>query len=162
MSRPEDVESPETSATSEPVPFWVSKSLDAMSPAEWESLCDGCGQCCLLKVEDEDTGKVYLTELACHLLDGESCRCGDYANRHARVLDCLVISPHEARNLAWLPQSCGYRLVAEGRGLEWWHPLISGDPDTVHQAGISVRGWTRSEKGVPPSAIAKYIIGEAG
>ena len=143
-------------------PFWLTKSLQAMSRDEWESLCDGCGQCCLLKVEDEDTGKIFLTELCCRLLDLRTCRCRDYGNRHASVPDCIVISPNNTVQLSWLPDTCAYKRIANGYGLAWWHPLVSGDRNTVHQAGISVRGWTRSEKGVRPSAIAKYIVGEAG
>ena len=134
----------------------------AMSREEWESLCDGCGQCCLLKVEDEDTGAVYLTRLGCKLLDTQTCRCTDYVNRKKRVTDCIKIRPKDLDDLFWLPATCAYRSIAEGRGLEWWHPLISGDPETVHAAGVSVRGWARSEKGVKPSAIARYIVGEAG
>jgi uncharacterized cysteine cluster protein YcgN (CxxCxxCC family) len=151
-----------TPAPADVEPFWLTKPLDAMTSEEWESLCDRCGQCCLLKVEDEDTGKIFLTELACRLLDVRSCRCRDYTARHASVPDCVVITPQNARALSWLPESCAYRRLGEGRGLEWWHPLVSGDPDTVHHAGISVRGWVRSEEGVRPSAIARYIIGEAG
>jgi uncharacterized protein len=143
-------------------PFWEVKPLTAMSHAEWESLCDGCGQCCLIKVEDEDTGGIYLTRLGCKLLDTTSCRCRDYARRKKRVPDCISIGPDDISRLSWLPQTCAYRSLAEGRGLEWWHPLVSGDPETVHAAGVSVRGWARSEKGVKPSAIARYIIGEAG
>jgi len=162
MSSTEEANGTETAPPQATVPFWETKPLEAMSGAEWESLCDRCGQCCLLKVEDEDSGKIFLTELACRLLDVRSCRCRDYADRHASVLDCVVITPENSRTLGWLPESCAYRRLAEGRGLEWWHPLVSGDADTVHHAGISVRGWVRSEKGVRPSAIARYIIGEAG
>jgi uncharacterized cysteine cluster protein YcgN (CxxCxxCC family) len=143
-------------------PFWEVKPLGDMSREEWESLCDGCGQCCLLKVEDEDTGAIYLTSLACKLLDTNSCRCSDYANRKKRVTDCIQMRPKEIDDLSWLPRTCAYRSLQEGRGLEWWHPLVSGDPDTVHAAGVSVRGWARSEKGVKESAIARYIVGEAG
>ena len=139
-------------------PFWQTKPLHAMSHAEWESLCDGCGLCCLLKVEDKDTGDVSLTRLTCRLLDTSSCRCRDYDNRHARVHGCMTIGPNTLAEIGWLPESCAYRRVAEGRGLAWWHPLVSGDPDSVHNAGVSVRGWSRSEKGVRKSAIARYII----
>jgi uncharacterized protein len=139
--------------------FWETKPLAEMTPAEWESLCDGCGQCCLIKVEEEVTGDIYLTRLACHLLDTRTCRCGDYANRRAQVPDCVTIDAANVRSIEWLPRSCAYRRLAEGRGLEWWHPLVSGDPESVHKAGVSVRGWSRSEKGVRPSAIARYIIG---
>lgn len=141
-------------------PFWEAKPLDKMSRAEWESLCDGCGQCCMLKVEEEDTGKIFLTRLACKLLDIGSCRCRDYADRHASVPDCVVLQPDTVADYSWLPRSCAYRVLAEGGALEWWHPLISGDPDTVHQAGVSVRTWARSEKGIRPSAIERYIVDE--
>ena len=158
-SHPQIAGSPEDAGESPP--FWVAKTLEQMTPSEWESLCDGCGQCCLLKVEDEDTGKVFLTELACKLLDLRSCRCRDYAGRRAKVPDCVAFNPDNVRKIAWLPESCAYRRVAQGRGLEWWHPLVSGDPATVHHAGISVRGWVRSEKSVRPGDIARFIIGEA-
>ena len=144
-------------------PFWEAKPLTAMSHEEWESLCDGCGQCCLIKVEDEDTATSTSPGSAASCSIPNSCRCRDYPNRKKRVRDCISRSrPKESPNLFWLPRTCAYRSLAEGRGLEWWHPLVSGDPETVHAAGVSVRGWARSEKGVKSSAIARYIIGEAG
>jgi uncharacterized cysteine cluster protein YcgN (CxxCxxCC family) len=139
-------------------PFWQAKALEEMSVAEWESLCDGCARCCLLKLEDEETGKLYQTRLACRLLDLGTCRCSDYEHRHARVHDCLAIDAVTARTLTWLPETCAYRLLAERKDLYWWHPLVSGDPDTVHAAGVSVRGWTKSEAKVKPEHVDRYII----
>jgi uncharacterized protein len=122
------------------VPFWRRKTLAEMTPDEWESLCDGCGRCCLNKLEDEDTGRVYYTDVGCRLLDGTTCRCKDYQHRGELVADCVRLSPDNVADLKWLPPTCAYRLVARGRDLYWWHPLVSGDPETVHTAGISVRG----------------------
>lgn len=121
-------------------PFWKTKTLEEMSRAEWESLCDGCGKCCLAKLEDEDTGDIHWTSVGCRLFDAGACRCKDYANRQALVDDCVGLTPQNVRTIRWLPSTCGYRLVAEGAELAWWHPLVSGSPNTVHDAGISVRG----------------------
>ncbi len=111
-----------------------------MSDAEWESLCDGCARCCLVKLEDEDSGEIHFTDIGCKLLDAKTCRCTDYKRRRRRVKDCVKLTPEGVRSLTWLPKTCAYRLVAEGRDLYWWHPLVSGSPDTVHEAGVSVRG----------------------
>jgi len=126
--------------------FWKRKSLAEMTPTEWESLCDGCGLCCLHKVEEEDTGELFYTNLACRLLDTEQCRCNDYANRVKKVADCLVITADSKDAFEWLPPSCAYRLLAYGEDLFDWHPLISGDESSVHEAGISVRGKVVSER----------------
>lgn len=129
-------------------PFWKGRSLEAFSDAEWESLCDGCGRCCLNKLEDWDTGEIVWTSVACSLLDCDTCRCGDYPNRLVTVPDCLPLTPVSVREISWLPPTCGYRLVAEGKDLYWWHHLVSGSRETVHEAGISVRGRVISEIGV--------------
>jgi len=121
-------------------PFWREKTLDTMSTREWESLCDGCGRCCLVKLEDEDSGEILYTDVGCTLLDPETCRCADYDNRQAKVPDCVRLTTEAVRSLSWLPPTCAYRLLDEGKDLYWWHPLVSGDADTVHMAGISVRG----------------------
>ena len=132
-------------AEDEPVPFWRSKALAEMTAAEWESLCDGCGRCCLVKLEDADSGDVDYTNVACRLLDQQACRCKHYTMRTAIVDDCAVLTADAVPTLSWLPPTCAYRLLDEGAELYWWHPLVSGDPDTVHVAGISVRGRTVSE-----------------
>ncbi|HEY0920837.1 YcgN family cysteine cluster protein [Devosia sp.] len=137
--------------------FWEDKILEEMSAEEWEALCDGCGRCCLMKLEDEDTGEIYTSDVHCQLLDGQSCRCSDYANRHARVPDCIKLTPENVRTVSWIPRTCAYRRLAEGRGLAWWHPLISGDPETVIDAGVSVRGRTVPEDSVPPGEWEQHV-----
>ena len=139
--------------------FWKTKTLEEMSNAEWESLCDGCARCCLEKLEDEDTGKIYFTHVSCKLLDSGLCACKDYPNRSDKVPDCVRLTPENVRTLNWLPPSCGYRLVAEGRDLYWWHPLISGDPNTVHEAGVSVRGRVQgTEDEIADADLEDHIV----
>jgi uncharacterized cysteine cluster protein YcgN (CxxCxxCC family) len=122
------------------VAFWEEKSLRELNAAEWESLCDGCARCCLIKLEDEDSGRIYFTSLVCELLDTHTCRCGHYPDRHRLIPDCIELDADLAQHLRWLPATCAYRRLAEGKSLPEWHPLISGDPESVHAAGISVRG----------------------
>lgn len=132
------------------LPFWKSKRLEEMTPEEWESLCDGCGRCCLHKLREDETGALSFTDVSCRLLDGHTCRCRDYANRHRRVPDCVSLTPAAVREIDWLPPSCAYRRLAGGKDLAWWHPLVSGDPDTVHRAGVSVRGRATNERYAGP------------
>jgi uncharacterized cysteine cluster protein YcgN (CxxCxxCC family) len=139
-------------------PFWDSKALDEMSFKEWESLCDGCGRCCLHKLEDIDTGLYFYTNVACRLLDAATCRCSNYLQRRTLVEDCVLLSPSNEAPYQWLPVSCAYRRIAEGKGLAWWHPLVSGNPETVHQAGISVRKRTVSEITVSEDTLEDHII----
>nr|WP_245416545.1 YcgN family cysteine cluster protein [Pseudochrobactrum asaccharolyticum] len=142
-------------------PFWQTKTLRELNKQEWESLCDGCGQCCLHKLQDDDTDEIYGTGVACTLLDGTSCQCSDYPNRRKTVPDCVFLTPEIIETVRWLPETCGYRRVSEGRDLDWWHPLVSGSKDTVHEAGISVRGKiTAYDHDLPDEeAFLKHMTG---
>lgn len=138
--------------------FWEHKTLDELTSEEWESLCDGCGRCCLKKLEDPESGAVAYTDVACRLLDRNRCRCRRYSERRTFVPDCLTLDANERSTFDWLPTTCAYRKLAAGEALEWWHPLVSGDPDTVHRAGISVRGRTFAERDVAPDELDTRII----
>lgn len=141
--------------------FWERKSLSKMSRAEWEALCDGCGKCCLNKLEDEDSGEVALTRVACRLLDDATCRCAHYETRHQFVPDCIVLKPENiAQNLYWMPETCAYKLLYHKAPLPDWHPLITGRAETVHDAGVSMRGRTVSEFDVADDDWEDHIIEE--
>jgi uncharacterized cysteine cluster protein YcgN (CxxCxxCC family) len=140
-------------------PFWRTKTLEEMSAQEWESLCDGCGRCCLVKLEDEDTGEIHFTDVGCKLLDAKTCRCANYRRRTSLVPDCVRLTPEAVRSLSWLPTTCAYRRVANGHDLLSWHPLVSGSPASVHEAGVSVRGRVSgSEVDVPPRRWPERIV----
>jgi uncharacterized protein len=143
----------------EPAPYWRTTALEAMSPAQWEALCDGCGRCCLVKLEDEDTGRIHATDIGCRLFDPGTCRCRDYTHRSREVPDCVTLTPALVRELEWLPPSCAYRLVAEGQDLPWWHPLVSGDPATVVTANASVKGRVPAlEDDIPEEDLPEHIV----
>jgi uncharacterized protein len=153
----------DTAKLADEVPFWKRKPLEALNTAEWESLCDGCGRCCLVKLEDEESGKIHFTDVACKLFNSSTCRCADYAHRRRRVHDCIKLTPAKVRTLGWLPPSCAYRLIAEGRDLAWWHPLVSGSQTSVHEAGVSVRGRVAvSEKEVQLADYPGHIVAWPG
>jgi uncharacterized cysteine cluster protein YcgN (CxxCxxCC family) len=147
-----------TAMVTDGMAFWKSKSLAEMTPQEWELLCDGCGRCCLHKLEDIDSGQLFYTNVACRLLDEQHCRCTNYPERMHIVEDCLLLSVDDDDQFCWLPLSCAYRKLANGQPLEWWHPLISGDPETVHQAGISVRGKIVSETSMARKRLEDHVI----
>ena len=163
-------------AEDDDIPFWRAKTLAQMSDAEWESLCDGCGRCCLVKLEedlgesakascggggeDEPNPDIYFTDVGCRLLDAQTCRCRDYPNRTAHVSDCVRLTPAVVNEIGWLPPSCAYRLLAEGHDLYWWHPLVSGDAESVHLAGISVRGRVHgNEDEIAADELESRIVG---
>ena len=139
-------------------PFWETTALADMTPEQWEALCDGCARCCLHKLQDQESGQVYLTMVACRLLDRQACRCRDYGRRTTRVKSCLVLTAQSVQTADWLPDTCAYRRLLAGEALSWWHPLISGDGETVHRAGISVRGLTLSEEDVHPDDWPRMIL----
>ena len=141
--------------------FWKTKSLAEMTQGEWESLCDGCARCCAIKLEDEDTGEIVTTQVVCRLLDLDSCRCTHYRERHDLVPGCARLTVEAIATFHWMPSSCAYRRLAEGHGLAWWHPLVSGDPHTVVDAGISVRGSVVSEAEVHPDDLAMPALCES-
>lgn len=143
-------------------PFWKRKTLEQLDQDEWESLCDGCGLCCLQKLEDEDDGSVYYTRIACKLLDQDSCRCTNYPNRRQFVPDCIQLSPAQAEEFRWLPPTCGYRLVSEGVDLPPWHHLVCGDRQAVHDAGISQAGRMLAEGSVAEDDWEEHLIFRVG
>ncbi len=138
--------------------FWKNRPLEDLNPQEWEALCDGCGRCCLVKLEDFESDEVYFTSLACELLDTQSCRCGNYSQRFEKVADCIQLSADNVENINWLPSTCAYRLRHEGEPLPEWHPLVSGNPETVREAGISVSGRVTSEAHVHPDSLEEHIV----
>lgn len=142
----------------EALPFWEAKKLGEMSVEEWESLCDGCGKCCLIKLQDDADDSTEYTEIACRLLDPDRCRCTRYGERKHLVSDCVTLSPGSVGSLKWMPSTCAYRLLSEGRPLYWWHPLLSGDPETVHLAGMSVRHRVLSEGDVHEADFEDHIV----
>lgn len=144
--------------TQEDEPFWRNRALGDMTSEEWEMLCDGCARCCLIKLEDEDTGEVAYTDVACRLLDTDACRCTDYPHRSSQVPDCLRLTPALVGDADWLPPTCAYRVVAEGGDLAWWHPLVSGSLETVHEAGISVRGRVVPEEAIANDDLEGHIV----
>ena len=139
-------------------PFWKTKKLTEMTPKEWESLCDGCAKCCLVKLEDEESKELFYTNLHCKLLDGSTCQCSDYANRKKYVPICVKLTPEIVATVDWLPDSCAYRLVHEGKDLHPWHHLICGDREEIHRQGWSCQDKTVTEEGVDDEDAIDYVI----
>ena len=138
--------------------WWDTKTLGELSATEWESLCDGCAKCCLHKLEDEDSGEIFFTKVRCQYLDEDNCRCSDYPRRSILMPNCIALRPDEVAGYEWLPATCAYRLRANGESLPGWHPLVSGDPASVHEAGISIRGRSVSDEYVHPDGFEEHII----
>lgn len=137
--------------------FWKVKPLSDLNKQEWESLCDGCGKCCVLKLEDVDTGFIHYTDVGCRLLDCNTARCRDYDNRKQQVPDCVILTPDNLHQLGWMPASCAYRLIHEGQDLPDWHPLITGDPDSTRKAGKSLAGRLFTEQEVDEEALGNHL-----
>lgn len=139
-------------------PFWKTTALSEMSNAQWESLCDGCAKCCLVKLQDPDTDEIAYTNAACKLLDCETCRCKDYENRKSLVPDCVVLTPQNLEDLTWMPSTCAYRKLRDGEELPFWHPLVSGYDASVHEAGVSAKGKAVTEVGIPLEDLHNHIV----
>jgi uncharacterized protein len=142
------------------LPFWERKHLTGMTQEEWEALCDGCAQCCLYKIEDEETGDIFFTNVACRFLDLQTCHCMDYDQRHVLMPTCVELTPQKIFELYWLPETCAYRRLAEGEKLPGWHPLISGSNESVHNAGASLRGKALSERDIDMDHLEDFIVEE--
>lgn len=138
--------------------FWETKTLEQMSSEEWESLCDNCGKCCLVKLEDEETEEIYFTNVVCDLIKLESCRCSRYLERSTLVPECINLKQNSFKEYTWLPTTCAYRLLADGKPLASWHPLITGDPDSVHEAGVSIRSYAIKESRIGDDDVQDYIL----
>ncbi len=152
---------PDTAAPALRPRFWERVPLDKMTSQEWEALCDGCGRCCLLKLEDDETQEIAFTRVSCRLLDTDTCRCGQYETRKTFVPDCVVLTPKTLDEIAyWMPTTCAYRRLHEGKPLNDWHPLVSGDPASVHEAGVSVKGWAIPEFEIDEDDLEDYTIDE--
>ena len=139
-------------------PFWKTKTLEQMTPDEWEAVCDGCAKCCLVKLEDEESGDIAYTRLHCRLLDGQTCRCTNYPKRKQFVPDCVTLTPKAVSEIEWMPDTCAYKLLHRGEPLPPWHHLVSGDRQTIHELGHSVAGQTRSEDEVDEDDLGDWII----
>ena len=137
--------------------FWKDKALSDLNHEEWEAVCDGCGKCCLIKLEDVDNGEIHYTDVGCTLLDSQSCRCRNYENRKTIVTDCVILTPDRLEQIPWMPATCSYRLIYEGKDLPDWHPLVTGDPDSTHQAGQSVAGQIISEDDIDEDDLPSHI-----
>lgn len=138
--------------------WWNTLALEDLSAEQWEGLCDGCAKCCLHKLEDEDSGEIFYTKIRCRYLVEETCRCSDYANRSVLMPNCIQLSPGTTTDLAWLPTTCAYRLRGQGKALPDWHPLVSGDPDSMHRAGVSIQGRAISDEYVHPDGYDEHIV----
>ena len=138
--------------------WWHDKSLAELNETEWEALCDGCAKCCLHKLEDEDSGEVLYTKVRCRYLDEQTCRCTDYAHRSVLVPHCIQLRVEDVHALDWLPSTCAYRLRANGQRLPQWHPLVSGEANTVYEAGVSIRGRAISDEYVHPDGFDEHVV----
>ncbi len=140
------------------IEWWNTLSLEELDTTQWEALCDGCAKCCLHKLQDEESGEIFYTRVRCRYLDEQNCRCSDYPRRSQLMPNCIQLSADTAGDLEWLPATCAYRLRARGESLPAWHPLVSGDPDSVHRAGVSVRGRAVSDEYVHPDGYDEHIV----